>query len=355
MGSEGRLHELSEEFRAMLLCVGTDRGVDNDDLRTILSFISEVVEVVEQAFRDVYRVLVELKYVDDGISPKRRQYLRKQLDLLHMRDRYRDAKQICTRLHFLSEQYWREIAPVTVGLEYQEMFRLVDEHEGRVIYLVEEATAELEQLLAQPAEPAGLRQLAKVAARKAEEIAASLDELHSVQYRIIGLSGRPGLLELLGADPSLEQRGVIVKEVLMGDRFDISGQVGAIGRHATATGNTFTQIRYDAGAKVDPAALQAALAELHAALGAAALPRAQAISAQTAVGNALEGGVQNGQVKPEALVPNLKKAAATVKQASLVVQQGTSLWESVQKLAPLVGPLVGGAHVVAGWFGIPLP
>ena len=139
------------------------------------------------------------------------------------------------------------------------------------------------------------------------------------------------------------------------DHYEISGQAGAVGPRATATGNTFTQVRVDAAADIDPATLRATLTALHAAIGEAPLPKDRAISAQTSVGIALEGGVQNGEVKPAALMPSLEKAATTIKQANVVVEQGSSLWESVQKLAPLVGPLVGGAHVVAGWFGIPLP
>ena len=44
-----------------------------------------------------------------------------------------------------------------------------------------------------------------------------------------------------------------------------------------------------------------------------------------------------------------------VKQTQSTIHVDTSLWNSIQKLAPLVGPLVGGARVVGAWFGVPIP
>jgi len=130
---------------------------------------------------------------------------------------------------------------------------------------------------------------------------------------------------------------------------DISGAQGiAIGRGAQAnvTGS-------NVAGEVDTKALRAALEELHAALGLLGLPPGQVIAAQTAVGNAL-GGVQDEKVEKEAVVSNLEKVRDTLKDAQVVVEEGTSLWQSLQKLAPLVGPLVGGARLAANVLGIPV-
>ncbi|PLS80168.1 MAG: hypothetical protein CYG59_09410 [Chloroflexi bacterium] len=54
------------------------------------------------------------------------------------------------------------------------------------------------------------------------------------------------------------------------------------------------------------------------------------------------------------LKSNLKRVGETLKEANVTIEQGTSLWESIRKLVPLVGPLVGGAEAVAGWFDMPL-
>jgi len=128
----------------------------------------------------------------------------------------------------------------------------------------------------------------------------------------------------------------------------ISAQGIAIGRNASArvTGNIFSQ-----SVKIDAKELRTALEDLYDSLNQGSLPRDKTRSAQTAVGNAI-GAVTEEEVKSDIVVENVKKIGETIRQANVAVQEGTSLWQSVQKLAPLLGPLVGGASIVAGWFGL---
>ena len=129
----------------------------------------------------------------------------------------------------------------------------------------------------------------------------------------------------------------------------INAQGVAVGRNATArvTGNNIP-----GDVKIDATELRSALEDLFDALNQAALPKDKTRSAQTAAGNALEA-VKEDEIKADVVVENVKKIGDTIKEANNVVQEGTSLWQGVKKLAPLVGPLVGGARVVAGWFGVP--
>jgi conjugal transfer/entry exclusion protein len=132
---------------------------------------------------------------------------------------------------------------------------------------------------------------------------------------------------------------------------DISGSQGvAIGRSARAT---VTGQNVSGDVKVDARQLRAALEELYDALDQAQLPRDQVRVTQTAAGNALEG-VDEDKVNADTVVHNVQKIGETLKQANATVQEGTTLWQSVQKLAQLLGPLVGGARVVARWYGIAL-
>jgi hypothetical protein len=105
--------------------------------------------------------------------------------------------------------------------------------------------------------------------------------------------------------------------------------------------------------KIDATELRSALEDLFDALSQSSLPKDKTRSTQTAAGNAL-GAVNENEVKADVVVENVKKIGETIKEANVAVQEGTSLWQSVKKLAPLVGPLVGGARIVAGWFGVPL-
>lgn len=131
---------------------------------------------------------------------------------------------------------------------------------------------------------------------------------------------------------------------------DVSGQV--------AVGKQITQ-RQTIGAasaeltQADLVELRQALKDMHAALGQAHLPDDTLIGAQTAVGNALVQGIKNGEAKPGVILSHVQEVAETLKQANVTVREGSSLWQSVQRLAPLLGPLVvGGAHAIAAWFGI---
>jgi predicted ABC-type sugar transport system permease subunit len=127
-----------------------------------------------------------------------------------------------------------------------------------------------------------------------------------------------------------------------------SAQGVAIGRQATAS-VTGDNVASDI---LDPIQLKTILEGLQDALGAAKLPGDHTREAQTAARNAI-AAVSEKEFKPDSVVGSVKKIADTLKQADVAVKEGTSLWESVQKLATLIGPLVGGARVVAAWFGIP--
>jgi len=132
---------------------------------------------------------------------------------------------------------------------------------------------------------------------------------------------------------------------------NITGSQGiAIGRDAQAVvvGNSSAREM-----RIDSTALRSALEQLYESVGDVGLPRDKKIVAQTATGTALEG-VRDDEVDSASVTSGLQKVGDTLTQANVAIEQGTSLWENLQKLASLVGPLVGGAGVVGGWFGIPL-
>jgi hypothetical protein len=143
-----------------------------------------------------------------------------------------------------------------------------------------------------------------------------------------------------------------------GDQINIDtkqSQIGAIGSHATGTVSGTINIDREAANEINAEELRAALTELYAALGQANLPPDKLIEAQTAVGTAINQDIKEGKVEPDSLVSNVQRVGETLQEANVVVQKGTSLWESVQKLAPLVGPIVGGARIVGRMFGVPIP
>jgi hypothetical protein len=130
---------------------------------------------------------------------------------------------------------------------------------------------------------------------------------------------------------------------------DIAGSQGiAIGRQARAS---VTGHNMPSDVKIDAGELRATLEGLYDSLDQSELPRDKTRSAQTAAGNALDA-VSEDEVRSETVVENVKKVGETIKQANVAVREGSTLWQNVNKLAQLIGPLVGGARVVTAWFGI---
>src|SRR5262249_24233693 len=143
-------------------------------------------------------------------------------------------------------------------------------------------------------------------------------------------------------------------EVIMRDVFVNTGVAGAQGPNADVHDNTFTQVA-GAAQVADAAGLVAALIDLQTALGVTDLPPHARLQAQTAAGNAALEGVKDGKVLADALTENVRRVGAVLKDANVVVEEGSTLWPTLQKVASLLGPLVGGAGVVAGWFGLGVP
>lgn len=135
-------------------------------------------------------------------------------------------------------------------------------------------------------------------------------------------------------------------KIQVGDILNAQGV--AVGRNASVqvTGNNIP-----GDVEINTVELRATLEELYDALEQSDLPREKVRSAQTAAGNAIDA-VSDEDMKSDAVVENVRKIGETLKEANVVVQEGTSLFGSVRKLSSIIGPLAGGARVVAAWFGI---
>jgi len=141
----------------------------------------------------------------------------------------------------------------------------------------------------------------------------------------------------------------------MGDQISVGSITGsqgvAIGRNASTvvTGHNLA-----GDVHIDSGELRAALDGLYDALASLDLPRDEKMAAQTAAGNAISG-VSSEEVDAETVTSNLEKVGQALMKADAVIEEGTSMWDHVTRLGSLLGPVAGGAKVVAAWFGIPLP
>lgn len=270
---KGEFDRLVDQITDMAEAVAVDQGIDDFDLRRVLRFLSKVIQVVEQAFQDVLTTMIELKYVTyEDLNTNRVRVLAKELDLLESRSRYRDAEEICSRLHHLGDFYTSQIEPIIRTLprpdRWQEVFYILNEYEGRIIMLVHGSVRQLRRLLSQE----NVSEINSVAERDSEALKESLSKLRSLNSQILGLSGGIGLLEMPGdRDTSSRPRIFINRGGLrMGDTYDISGQAGAVGPNAHAHDINFTQVGRQIEKSVDLSRLAEELSKLRQAMKAEA-------------------------------------------------------------------------------------
>lgn len=126
----------------------------------------------------------------------------------------------------------------------------------------------------------------------------------------------------------------------------------AIGRGAQVSGNR-DLISPATDTFIDSQTLRSVVTELYMAFGQTDMPINTLISVQSVAGTALKESDKGDKVNCKVFIPQIKTIGDTLAEANVVVQQGTLLWQSVTKLAQLLGPLVvGGAQAVAAWFGV---
>lgn len=61
MEMDRRLVGLVKQIDQMVETVAAAPGLDDSELRRILRFLSQVIQIVEQAFQDAYTLLIEIK------------------------------------------------------------------------------------------------------------------------------------------------------------------------------------------------------------------------------------------------------------------------------------------------------
>lgn len=265
---EGLVRELNDLTETALLRA----RLEPPDLRRVLAFTAKVSQVADQAFQDVLAVLIEVKYLAaSDLRPDRIRDVRKQVELLTARSRFRDAEEICSRLHHLGDQYQSQIAPLLAGVtdthSWQGVFGLINEHEGRLIMLVHQTVSDLGRRLAR-VNVDSLASLVHYADERIGAVRRGIDELRSLSNRILGLSGVPGLLELIETGGPQRPSAVFFNQGglrMSGDTYTV-GQAGAVGPGSSAQNISFQQLWQQNAGTVDLRQLGDELARLRSAM-----------------------------------------------------------------------------------------
>lgn len=195
-----RFAHLVDEIDSFVESAAVSPQLNEPDVRVILRFVSQVITVVEQSFQDVLSVLIEIKLLRPAdLQSGHVDELRRSVAMLTARSRFRDALEVCSKLKHLGAHYHEFIRPIVdrmnTGTQWWGLLNLINEHEGAVIRLIEESAMEMDEMLADIDE----RKLPNVRDRAAQQtvvLKAHLGSMHDLNAQILGLSGKPGFIEL---------------------------------------------------------------------------------------------------------------------------------------------------------------
>lgn len=239
--------EVVGQIRHAVASVGLDRGLGDDDLRDVLAFLVKVSQVVDQAFQDVLTLAIELAYLDPCAPSQRLTQLQKELELLTARSHYRESLEICSRLKHLKEQFDEHIRPalgtVADEAEWRQLFWLIEDREGRLIELVASTAWRLGSEL-EHAQQGKRDSVTRMARELIGSIRPLLADLRGLTNQVLGLSGKPGFLELT-RDRSALRRAVnfVIQQGdvhVSGDTYN-TRNAGAVGPGAQAMNTTITE------------------------------------------------------------------------------------------------------------------
>jgi|GEM_PF-3177283 len=244
MSSQEKLSQLTGEIDALLNTIVSASNLAEPDIRRILRFISQVIQVVEEAFHDVLTILIDIKLLKkDDLKSEYLKELRRSVEMLTARSHYRDAAQICSRLEHIGENFNQFIHPLIQTLprssEWKGIFELIEHREGQIIRLVEESANEIGDLFPK-IENGDIDGARQAASDRVDQLRLLLKELRDLNSRILGLSGKAGFLEMTTDKQALQREIKVVvdnrdQSVTHGHQINIGSGVTFHGEFVVAT------------------------------------------------------------------------------------------------------------------------
>ena len=210
--NSNELHGVVSDIEAVALRAAKDQPPEIS--ARVLAFLTKVAHVVDQAYRDVLALLIDLRFIgDDALATGEIQDLRRRVALVLETSRYRDAEEICSRLKSLKETYLADLQQYVdpdQRNQWTGLFGLIEEREGRIVSMIQSQLYELDRALQHADTPADLERLRRMASSKTGSIKADLSDLNTFTNQILGLGGDPGLLEMLRDERT---QSTVVKQI----------------------------------------------------------------------------------------------------------------------------------------------
>ena len=144
----------------------------------------------------------------------------------------------------------------------------------------------------------------------------------------------------------------------MGQRININISAQTSGENfiiGAGNVNKITHHNEQSTITIDLETLKKSLVELYGHLPSAGLPAEAQMELQASIYQSKK--LLEGKEPPNEEVANtVKKIGESLQQANVAIEHGSQLASTVVKMATILAPVVvGGAKVVASWFGVPLP
>jgi hypothetical protein len=337
------IRPLVEQLEKMVLSVTSDRNINDSDLRRVLRFVSKIVQVVNQAFLNIYPILIEIKFLKmEDLQTGKLPEILKELELLNSRDYYRDIELICGQLKELSNQYKEQIEPIIHCLNintrenFEQVFMLLEQHEGYIMFIIKEMTYKLRYSLTRINSPLKLEKVKKDVEKDAEKFRITLDELQVISNKILGISGKDGFLELTETN-RLQIRDEINYSF---NYIDKRIKTGNITGHQVAVGSNINQsIGQDDHSGLDAKEVYKLFEELINDIKSEGLP----IESKGKIIKQLE--VTKDELKEENpdkdyIGKNIQKATDTLKKAGMLIDQTSSIGQKLFKIGRWIGTVI---------------
>jgi hypothetical protein len=192
------------------LAVKAQSSGNTDLTRDVARFVVAVAEEVSQAFSDFHETLREIAFLAPGdLSADKITQLQKDLTATYAKDKFKNVLRICDRLNELAHDYKVRIEPNIPGAAggpSSQLFWLLEKHEGAFIYTIRNAVDQINKILDQYRDGAGIDEARARARAALKELQQSLEQVTKAQNQVLG--------SLPGGTSMLLDSGRIADEVL---------------------------------------------------------------------------------------------------------------------------------------------
>ncbi len=185
------LQEFANQLGSLQQKAQARSATDPNTAQRIAEFVVKVSEEVELGYDDVQRLLNEVAY---AATLDAQTIARLQMDLgqTHAREKFKNVLKICDRLATYSQQYRDDINralgndPNSPNTQYNQLFFLLDKHEGFFRQSIERAAWEINDALDE-AKKTGDDSRARALARDAlKELASQRNRIQLLKAQIVG-------------------------------------------------------------------------------------------------------------------------------------------------------------------------